>query len=72
MTKSSYTRVRRKMEREGAKLEAIRARAAADAEALGPAECRRLLAEWAAQPGRTKEEIDGINAAAGAAIEREG
>lgn len=32
-----------------------------DAEALGPEECRRLLAEWAAKPGRSQAEIDELN-----------
>lgn len=39
----------------------IREKAAAEAEEIGPYECRRRLAEWAAQPGRTQEEIDMLN-----------
>ena len=54
MSESSYRKLHAKM---------VREKAERDAEALGPEECRRLLAEWAAQPGRTKEEIDILNAA---------
>ncbi len=39
----------------------IREKAERGAEELGPDECRRRLAEWAAQPGRTQEEIDMLN-----------
>jgi len=39
----------------------IREKAERAAEEIGPDECRRLLAEWAAQPGRTQEEIDMLN-----------
>lgn len=53
MTKSSWERIRRRM---------IREKAERDAEELGAAECRRRLAEWASQPGRTQAEIDELNA----------
>lgn len=52
MTKASMSRLRRKM---------IREKAERDAAELGAEECRRLLAEWAAKPGRTQAEIDALN-----------
>jgi hypothetical protein len=60
MSESSYRKLRARM---------IREKAEREADALGAAECRRLLAEWAAQPGRTQAEVDALNAAGGAAIE---
>lgn len=52
---ASYASLRAKM---------IREKAERDATELGPEECRRRLAEWASQPGRTQEEIDALNAPA--------
>ena len=52
MSKSSYARLHRKMLREKAEREAAE---------LGPEECRRRLAEWAAQPGRTDAEVAAFN-----------
>lgn len=54
MSESNYRKLHARM---------VREKAERDAESLGPEECRRLLAEWAAQPGRTQEEIDMLNAA---------
>ena len=54
MSKASYARLHRRM---------IREKSERDAAELGPEECRRLLAEWAAQPGRTQAEIDALNGA---------
>ena len=53
MTKSSWSRIRAKM---------IRDKSERDAEALGPEECRRKLAEWAAHPDRTQAELEELNA----------
>ena len=61
MTQASYSRIRRKMLRASANLAKIRAAALSEAEALGAEECRRKLAEWAAQPGRTQAELDELN-----------
>ena len=54
MSRASYARMHRRM---------IREKAEREAEELGADECRRLLAEWAAQPGRTQAEIDALNGA---------
>lgn len=52
MTKGSYARLHRRM---------IREKSERDAAELGAHECRRLLGEWAAKPGRTQAEIEALN-----------
>ena len=63
MTKASQEQILRRYERATQRLmrKMIREKSERDAEALGAAECRRKLAEWAAQPGRTQDELDMLN-----------
>ena len=64
MTKASQERILRRAEWATQRLmrKMIREKSERDAKALGAEECRRKLAEWAAQPGRTQAELDELNA----------